>query len=87
MTNELLDKPLLMCTLGDFIKALRMTEEAQERSTYTSDDYAFGVKGICELCGCGWNAARKRVENMGLLIKQGKTVMVNKNEYFKKLNQ
>lgn len=87
MNDDLLNKPLIMCTLGDFIKAMRMKEETEERSTYSSDDYVFGVKGICELCGCGWNAARKRVENMGLLIKQGKTVMVNKNEYFKKLNQ
>lgn len=37
MNEDLLNKPLVVCTLGDFIKALRMTEQSEE----TCCEYGF----------------------------------------------
>ena len=69
MENEILNKPLFQCTLGDFknilIQALR-DNELEALAAAPPKKYVYGLAGLMKLFGCSISTA-ERIKQSGVI--------------------
>lgn len=86
--QNLLDKPLFQCSLGDFIEGLKVCglvgdlREPAEVRDYTDDNrWGHGLCGIMEALGCS-KAQAQRIKNSGkidqAIQQEGRMISVDK---------
>lgn len=93
MSEETLNKPIMMMTGREFLELFNiMKEEKPEAKTYNSEDYAYGITGLMKLLGCGKTKAQQ-IKSSGIIdeaiIQTGKTIMIEKAKALEllKINQ
>lgn len=69
MNEELLNKPLLTCTLGDFKEILTQAlrdNELESLATAPPKRYVYGLAGLMKLFGCSISTA-ERIKQSGVI--------------------
>ena len=69
MENEILNKPLFQCTLGDFKEILTQAlrdNELESLATAPPKRYVYGLAGLMKLFGCSLSTA-ERIKQSGVI--------------------